>query len=184
MTNNQTLGRNIYLFDHINNKSVEQAVKQIIEVNEFDDKQEEAIKGYQRQPIKIIINSFGGSIYDGFALVSTIKLSKTPIHTICLGSAMSMGLLIFAVGHKRFAHKYTSLMYHQASFGIWDSVGAIELELSEVKRVMKQYDEILLSHTKLTQNKLQEYHKSDSNWYMSAELGKKWGIVDEVLWFD
>jgi ATP-dependent Clp protease, protease subunit len=91
--------RSIILSNDIDNESVEEVIQFILDANEYDDEQDSVSKDFERKPIKLVVNSFGGVIYDGFALIGVIKTSRTPIHTYCYGYAMSMGLPIFAAGH-------------------------------------------------------------------------------------
>jgi ATP-dependent Clp protease protease subunit len=77
----------------IETEIVNDIIHSIYEINEEDIKKQTA------DPIKLIINSAGGEIYSGLALIDVINTSLTPIHTICHGSAMSMGLIVFVAGH-------------------------------------------------------------------------------------
>mgnify|MGYP003350628850 FL=1 len=97
--------RTIILSGEVDDIIVSDIIQNISDVNEYDDDNEESVKDFERKPIKLIINSLGGSIYDGFGLIGVIENSKTPIHTYCYGSAMSMALLILVSGHKRFGHR-------------------------------------------------------------------------------
>lgn len=62
----------------------------------------------KRDPIKLYINSCGGTIYDMWALIDAIQNSKTPIHTYCMGYAMSAAFDIFLAGHKRYCYKHST----------------------------------------------------------------------------
>jgi ATP-dependent Clp protease protease subunit len=174
--------RSIILSNDIDNESVEEMIQFILDVNEYDDEQDSVSKDFERKPIKLIINSFGGVIYDGFALIGVIKTSKTPIHTYCYGYAMSMGLPIFACGWKRIASKYATFMYHEAlnSYPQFDKLSIIKDDLDESNRVMKQYDEILLLNSTISQKQLDDVKKSRRDWYFTAEEALKYGMVDEI----
>ena len=80
-----------------------------------DDEKDEKEKDYNREPIKLYINSYGGSIYDMWGLIDVILNSKTPIYTYCTGYAMSAAFKIFLAGHKRYCYKHSIFMYHQMS---------------------------------------------------------------------
>src|SRR6478752_4915211 len=97
------IDRTIYLFDGINKSSVKMVVEHIMKVNQYDEDRDKKEKDYKRFPIDLIINSNGGSVYDGFGLINVIENSKTPIHTYVYGLAASMSLLIAVSGHKRYA---------------------------------------------------------------------------------
>ena len=87
--------RDLLLSDRICQNSVKNIMEDIFEINEDDRRKEEIYKDWERKPIKLFINSYGGSVYDGLALIDVIKHSKTPVHTICVGSCMSMGFWIY-----------------------------------------------------------------------------------------
>ena len=65
--------RTIILSSEVDDNSVYDLMEMICDINEYDDENEESIKDYDRKPIKIIINSFGGSVYDGFALIGVME---------------------------------------------------------------------------------------------------------------
>lgn len=68
-----------------------------------------------RTPIKILIDSNGGSLTDAFTIINAIELSKTPVQTIVTGKAYSAGFFIAIAGHQRFAYPYASFLYHEGS---------------------------------------------------------------------
>ena len=78
--------RELLLSDSISQGSVKTIIENIFEINEDDREKEEIYKNWERKPIKLFINSYGGCVYDGLALIDVIKRSKTPVHTICVGS--------------------------------------------------------------------------------------------------
>ena len=80
MSKPQEQYRKILLSENINAASVKDIITKIMEINNDDDLKEEDYKNWERKPIKLFINSFGGSVYDGLALVDIIKQSKiTPL---------------------------------------------------------------------------------------------------------
>jgi ATP-dependent Clp protease protease subunit len=172
---NKPSGRILSLGD-IDGESVNEIIEVIYEINEEDAKKT------QKEPIKLIINSFGGELYSGLALVDVIDNSLTPVHTICHGSAMSMALVVYAAGHKRLASKYATFMYHEAlnSYPQFDKLSIIKDDLDESNRVMKQYDEILLLNSTISQKQLDDVKKSRRDWYFTAEEAFKYGMVDEI----
>lgn len=84
--------RDLLLSDRISQGTVKDIIKDIFEINFDDDEKEEIYKDWERKPIQLFINSYGGSVYDGLALIDVIKRSKTPVHTVCIGSCMSMAV--------------------------------------------------------------------------------------------
>jgi ATP-dependent Clp protease protease subunit len=167
-------GRILSLGD-IDSDSVNELIEVIYDINEEDEKKT------QKEPIKLIINSFGGELYSGLALVDIIDNSLTPIHTICHGAAMSMALIVFAAGHHRLASKYATFMYHEASYGTDGKVMHHKQELKETERTDKICDDYLISKTKFTAKQLNDIKDKRSEWYFDVKVAHKYGLVDEIL---
>ena len=168
------LSRNIAI-GGIDEISVNEIIEIIYDINEEDAKKT------QKEPIKLIINSLGGEVYSGLALVDVIDNSLTPIHTICHGSAMSMALILFAAGHKRLAGKYATFMYHEAGYDVEGKVIHHKQELKEVERTDKLCDDYLISKTKLTPKLLNDVRNKRAEWYFDVKTAMKYGLVDEIL---
>ena len=168
------LGRVIALGE-ITQENVNDIINLIYEINEED------IKKTQVEPIKLIINSFGGEVYSGLALIDVIDNSRTPLYTICYGREMSMGLVVYAAGHERYASKNATFMYHEAAYPIEGKVAHHKQELKEVERIDKICDKYLISKTKLTQETLDNIKITQSEWYFDVDMAAKYGIVDEKL---
>lgn len=174
--------RSIILSDDIDNETVEEIMQFILDANAYDEDFENQIRDYERKPIKLIVNSYGGSMYDGFALVGVIENSTTPIYTYCYGSAMSMALPIFASGHTRFMSKYATLMYHEALTTHIDmKFSLIKDDMEECSRLLKQYDEYLISHSIITQKQLDDVKKARRDWYITPNEALKHEIIDEII---
>jgi len=94
---------------------------------------------------------------------------------------MSCGFMILICGHKRFAHKLSTPLYHQISSAAWGKLKDIEEDLVETRRLQALLEKITLSRTKITAKKLAKVYKDKFDWYMSAEVALKLGVVDEIL---
>jgi len=173
--------RNIVLSSDITASSVADIIESILDINTLDDELEEDLQDYDREPIKLVVNSFGGSVYDGFALIAAIEHSKTPIHGYCYGSAMSMGFIIYISTHVRFAHKTSTLMYHEISDMFWGNITNAKQNLKECDRLQKVYDDYVLSRTKIPVGKMNEYKDRKEDWYMSAQEAAKYKIIHKIL---
>jgi ATP-dependent Clp protease protease subunit len=158
--------------DHI---AVNEIIQDIYEINAEDAKKQIV------EPIKLIINSFGGEVYSGLALIDVIDNSQTPIHTICHGTAMSMGLIVYAAGHVRHASKYATFMYHEALYELEGKVAFHRQELKETTRVDKICDDYFISKTKFTDKVLKPYRDKMAEWYFDVKVAQKYGLVDEIL---
>ena len=160
--------RNIVLSENITSESVKSILETIMQIN-WDDEQKEAdYKDWERKPIKLFINSFGGSVYDGLSLVDVIKQSKTPVYTISIGSSMSMGFWIYLAGHKRFVGENTTLMFHDITTHVWDKTPAVKQELSEVLRLQKIICNEIVSTSMVKQETLDDYINRKAEWYIPA----------------
>jgi ATP-dependent Clp protease protease subunit len=172
--NSSKLSRIITL-SNIEGESVNGIIQTIYEINDEDAKKTVV------EPIKLIINSFGGELYSGLALVDTIDNSLTPVHTICHGSAMSMALIVFSAGHKRFASKYATFMYHEASYETDGKISFHKQEIKETERTDKICDEYFLSKTKFNVKQLKDIRDKRAEWYFDVKIAHKYGMVDEIL---
>ena len=174
--------RSFVLSSDIDDSSAYDVMRFILYINEYDDYEEDTVKDYVRKPIKIYINSFGGSVYDGFAIIGMMENSKTPVHTYAYGSVMSMALLIFVTGSYRVANRFASFMYHEIlDQPVYEKLTALSENIEESKRIMNMYDGQLLAKSMLKKKQLDDHKKNKSDWYMTAETGQKYGFVDEII---
>ena len=159
-TSESNAKRDLYLTKDISQESLDDVVKRINEINDFDKYQEELFKihkqKYKRQPIKIHLSSYGGSVYCGLGLIGTIKSSKTPVHVIASGKVMSMGFLITIAAHKSYARPYTTFMYHSVSTVSAGMLQDIIEDLEEANRVQDICDEIITKNTNISLKKLKK----------------------------
>ena len=112
----ETQKRELLLSDRISQGSVKDMIKDIFEINADDMEKGEVYKNWERTPIKLSINSYEGSVYDGLALVDVIKRSETPVHTVCVGSCMRMALWVWLAGAQRLVGELSTLMFHDLCF--------------------------------------------------------------------
>lgn len=170
--------RNILLSEDISASSVKNIIEQINLINNDDDGKEEDYKDWERKPIKLFINSFGGSCYDGLALIDIIKQSKTPVHTISVGSSMSMGFWIYLAGHKRYVGEHATLMFHDVSMWVADKTEGIKQELNEMLRMSKMFCSEIVSTSMVRQETLDDYINRKAEWYIPAEEAIKLKLAD------
>lgn len=177
--------RNLHFSKQVDQETIGELTKAIIDINEDDQMLTKLYEvynlEYKPQPIKIYIDSYGGNVYQCFGLLSIMENSKTPIHTIVTGCAMSCGFMILICGHKRFGHKLSTPLYHQVSSYSHGSLKAIEEDLKETKRLQNLMEKITLKHTKILKEKLDKVYKRKIDWCMSAEEAKKNGVIDEII---
>jgi ATP-dependent Clp protease protease subunit len=173
--------RTLYLFDTIDKNTVKAVVENIIRINKQDDEIDKREKDYKRLPIEIIINSRGGSIYDGLGLISVIEKSKTAIHTYVYGLAASMGLLVAVSGHKRFSGRLSTFMYHSVSSTMGGKLDHLKNRLDEIQRLQNIYDQYLLTKTKFGIDQLKSSQEQQRDWFMGPEEALELGVIDEII---
>lgn len=177
--------RNLYLQKQVDQASMGDLTQKIIEINEDDARLKKLydVYGieYKPKPIKIYIDSYGGQVYQCFGLLGVMEKSKTPIHTIVTGCAMSCGFMILISGHKRFAYKLSTPLYHQVSTTKSGTLKEIEEDIIETKRLQETIEEITLERTKITKKKLKEIYEGKIDWFMSSKEALELGVVDEIL---
>ena len=174
---NHILLRTYTLSGEIDENTSKDVIDFISMVNDMDS----TINPPNRKPINIILNSMGGTIYDGFAIIGAIEQSQTPVHITCLGSAMSMALAILASGHYKIGHSLSSYMYHECLDDVsYEKMSVIKENLDEGNRLMEMYDDYILSKTKLTRRKLNKVKKNKFDWYFGANEALEYGLIDEI----
>lgn len=178
MSKPQEQYRKILLSENISASSVKSVIEKIMDINHDDDCKEADYKDWERKPIQLFINSFGGSVYDGLSLVDIIKQSKTPVHTISIGSSMSMGFWIYLAGHKRYVGENATLMFHDISTCVWDKVEGIKQELSECLRLQKIICSEVTSTSLVKQETLNDYLTHKAEWYIPADEAIKLKLAD------
>lgn len=181
MSNTQQDNRVLMLGEQVYQSTVKGLIQQIINYNIFDDEQEKKQVDFKRRPITLIINSYGGSAYDGWGLIGAIEMSVTPIVTIVIGSAMSMALAIFVSGHQRLMHKYSTLMYHEVATGTEGSLTEIKQTVDEMQRLQDMYDNYMIERTKLVEEKLIAVRDKKDNWFIDADTAMKFGIAEAII---
>lgn len=135
----------------------------------------------EKKDIHLYINSPGGMITAGLAIVDTMTHVKPDVSTICVGMAASMGAVILASGSKgkRFALPNSEIMIHQPHGGIEGQASDIEIA---AKRIMKNREVTSKILAKQTGQPLAKIEKDvDRDFFMNAEESLKYGIIDKVL---
>ena len=174
---NHILLRNYTLSGEINEVTSKDIIDFISIVNDIDS----TIEPSERKPINIILNSMGGSIYDGFAIIGAIEHSQTPVHITCLGSAMSMALAILVSGHHRIGHSLSSYMYHECLDSMpYDKMSILKENLDETDRLMAMYDEYIVSNTSLTQKQLNKVKNKKTDWYFGSDEALSYNLIFEI----
>jgi ATP-dependent Clp protease protease subunit len=131
--------------------------------------------------ISFYINSPGGVVSAGLAIYDTMQYIRSPVSTVCIGMAASMGSLLLAAGAKgkRYALPNARIMVHQPSGGAQGQASDIEIQAREILTLRQRLNDIYVRHTGQALEAIEQKLERDS--YMSAEEARDFGIVDEVV---
>ena len=133
------------------------------------------------KPIKLFINSPGGSVTAGLAIYDTMQFISPSISTMCIGQAASMGAILLAGGDKgkRFALANSRIMIHQPLGGFQGQASDFEIHAKEILHMKKVVNNILAKHTGQTIKKIEK--DTDRDNFLDAEAAVQYGIVDSIL---
>jgi ATP-dependent Clp protease protease subunit len=133
------------------------------------------------QDIKLYINSPGGVIYSGLAIYDTMQMIKPDIATFCMGMSASMAAVLLAAGTKgkRFALPNARILIHQGSGGFSGAVPDIEVAAREALTLSARCMALIAAHSGQPFEKVKR--DSDRDFYMTAQVAKEYGLIDEVL---
>ena len=132
--------------------------------------------------IFLYINSPGGSVSAGLAIYDTMQYMKSPVNTICMGLAASMGAFLLGGGRKgrRSALPHSRIMIHQPSqSGGGGTASDIEIQAREILYLRAKMNELLAKHTGQSIERIER--DTDRDRYLSADEAKEYGLVDNVI---
>ena len=165
--------RIIFLSEDVNNVTASLVVAQLLFLESEDPDKE----------ISLYINSPGGSITDGMAIVDTINYIKSPVSTICVGMAASMGAVLLASGEKgrRFATPNSEILIHQPliSGGLSGQTTEIKIHADHMVRTREKLNKLLSDRTGQSLETIERDTERDN--YMTAEEALKYGLIDGIL---
>ena len=133
-----------------------------------------------KKEIQMYINSPGGMVTAGLAIYDTMQYVKSPVATVCMGLAASMGSFLLAAGEKghRIALPNARIMVHQPSGGFSGQASDIERHAEDILKMKRRLNEIYAQHTG---QPLEVVEKTlDRDYFMNSEEAKAFGIVDHV----
>jgi ATP-dependent Clp protease protease subunit len=131
--------------------------------------------------IHMYINSPGGSVSAGMAIYDTIQAVKSPVNTVCMGMAASMGSFLLAAGRpqKRSALPHARIMIHQPSGGFQGTAADIEVQAKEILYLRSQMNQLYSKHTGRPVEQIERDMERD--YFMSAEEAKGYGLIDNII---
>ena len=166
--------RIIFLSEDVNHASASLVVAQLLFLESEDPDRE----------IHLYINSPGGSITDGMAIVDTINYIKCPVSTICVGLAASMGAVLLASGTKgkRYATPNAEILIHQpliAGGGLSGQTTEIKIHADHMVKTRDKLNKILSERTGQDLATIEKDTERDN--YMTAEEALKYGLIDGIM---
>ncbi len=131
--------------------------------------------------ISFYINSPGGVVSSGLGIYDTMQYIRSPVSTVCVGQAASMGSLLLAAGakDKRYSLPHSRVMVHQPSGGFQGQATDIEIHAREILALRARLNEIYVGHTGQSIEAIEEAMERDR--FMSPEEAKEFGLIDEVV---
>jgi len=163
--------RIIFLGGAIDDNTANLIIAQLLYLDHEDSKKD----------ISLYINTPGGSVTAGLAIIDTMNFIKSDVSTICVGIAASMGALILSSGKKgkRFSLPNSEVMIHQVMGGTEGQASDIAINAKHILRTKDTLNKILAQNTN---KKIEQVEKdSDRDYWMTSDEAKKYGIVDEII---
>lgn len=171
--------RTIYINEGIDSEICQDVVQLIHKFNRED----EGLELEERVPIKLYVNSFGGSLYDSSRIRAVVSNSETPVIGYLEGGvAMSAGLLIYLACHYRVASPMSYALYH--SLRAPSETATLEEMMNTIKhyeKVQNEIDEFIASQTKIPLKKMKKKRKKNMDWYIHADEMVELGIAQEIM---
>ena len=163
--------RIIMLNDEVNKDSAALVIAQLLFLESQDSEKD----------ICLYINSPGGVVTDGLAILDTMRHLKCDVQTVCMGMAASMGAVLLAGGTKgkRFALPNSEIMIHQPSGGARGQATEIEIVAENILKTKKKLNGLLAEFT--GQPVADVTRDTDRDNYMSAEEALEYGLIDKIL---
>ena len=131
--------------------------------------------------INFYINSPGGLVTAGLGIYDTMQYINSPVSTLCIGQASSMGSFLLAAGEKgkRFSLPNSRIMVHQPSAGFQGQATDIEIHANEVLSLKKRLNEIYSKHTGKSVDEIKSSLERDN--FMTPDNAKSFGLIDKVV---
>ena len=163
--------RKIFLWGEVHDKSAQEITNRLLYLEAVDPGKE----------ITFYINSPGGVITSGMVIYDTMQMITSPVSTVCMGMAASMGSILLSGGEKgkRFIFPHGEVMIHQPSGGGQGTSADLEIMAVQIQKAKQLGAQILADNCGQTYDKIME--DFDRDYWMDAEESKKYGIVDGIL---
>jgi len=163
--------RIVWVEGDIDAEAANNFIKQIVWLNQQN----------KSEAIKVMISSNGGSVVHGLAMYDAIQTSQAPVETYCIGTAYSMGAVLFAAGKKRYILEHSKVMLHEPLIGsgVGGSASSVKAMSDSLQSTKQQLNKILCKHTGKTQKQMEKVTNHDH--YFSAKEAVDFGLADEIV---
>lgn len=163
--------RIIFLGEEISSVSANLVVAQLLHLESQDAEKD----------ISLYINSPGGEVYSGLAILDTMNFIKPQVSTICVGMAASMAAVLLSAGAKgkRFCLPHSKVMIHQPSGGAQGQQTEIEIVAEEIKKTRRELNQILSDASGQPIEKVQADTERDN--YLTAAEALDYGLIDRIV---
>ncbi|MBG6211810.1 ATP-dependent Clp protease proteolytic subunit [Roseibium album] len=133
------------------------------------------------RPIQLYINSPGGVVTSGFAMYDTMRYIKAPVHTLCMGTARSMGSFLLMAGEpgERAILPNASILIHQPSGGFQGQASDMAIHAEEILRTKQHMTRLYAEHCHRTYEEFE--FAMDRDRFMTPQEAMEWGLVDRIL---
>lgn len=133
------------------------------------------------RPINLYINSYGGVITSGLAMYDTMRFIKAPVHTLCMGTARSMGSFLLMAGEpgQRAALPNASLHVHQPLGGFQGQASDILIHAEEMQQTKRRITTLYAQHCRRSYEDVER--TLDRDHFMTAEQALEWGLIDKIV---
>jgi ATP-dependent Clp protease protease subunit len=133
------------------------------------------------KPIHMYINSYGGVVTSGFAMYDTMRFIRSPVHTLCMGTARSMGSFLLMAGEpgERAALPNASLHVHQPLGGFQGQASDIAIHAEDMLRTKRRITGLYAEHCGRSYEEVEK--TLDRDHFMTPERALEWGLIDRVL---
>src|ERR1700730_13911638 len=133
------------------------------------------------KPIHLYINSPGGVVTSGFAMYDTMRYIKAPVHTVCMGTARSMGSFLLMAGEPghRAALPNASLHVHQPLGGFQGQASDILIHANEMQETKRRITRLYAQHCRRPEEEVER--TLDRDHFMTAQQAQEWGLIDRIL---
>ena len=163
--------RIIFLGGPITDQTANSIIAQLIFLDDEDSNKD----------IRLYLNTPGGSVTAGMAIYDTMQYVKSPVSTICVGIAGSMGAVLLAAGAKgkRLTLPNAEILLHQVMGGVEGQAVEIEITAKHIMKIKDKINHVLAGHTDQPLKKIEQ--DTDRDFWLDADGAKKYGIIDKII---